>query len=349
MPIDNLDVSRSVDQLCTQMSLANVKVTPFASFSDVYDFIAEFELNTTGVSDDQRIVLLAKAFPPGRHRSWFEVEIKPIIKRKGSWAEAKKLLIARFGDSEDRDKYFAKLKELKFDESSGQSLMDFIDDLSFIFNKSFPGQPDDTSLIRYLKASLPKNVRSSLNLYSEFRDAATMETLKKAARRYEDSRTTASTQSADTSTLKELSKMIQELVSGLRKDNETTRNAVMMALNGHRNEPANNSSSNPAVYRNSRGSPSPNRMETNNGRLNLRPMQSRSPSPNRNRIDRYGRGTPPPRGNSPGYRRDSDHRSEPVEAFDTSAYYAKYGRPKTACSLCGSMHWSRHCFEHLNE
>lgn len=197
MSIENLDISRSVDQLCTQMLMANIKITPFANYVDVYDFIAEFELNTTGVSDEQRLILIAKAFPPGKHRSWFEVKIKPVIQRHGSWGEAKKLLISRFGDSEDRDKYFARLKELKFDENNGQSLMEFIDDLSFAFKKSFPGQQDDSSLIRYLKASLSKNVKSALNLYSEFRDAVTMDCVKRATRRYEESRTMSSVRPSD--------------------------------------------------------------------------------------------------------------------------------------------------------
>lgn len=351
MNLDNLDVTRSVDQLCTQMSLTSIKVIPFANYSDVYDFIAEFELNTTGISDDQRVVLLAKAFPPGKYRSWFEVEIKPIIKGQGTWGEAKKRLISRFGDSEDRDKYFARLKELKFDDTSGQSLMEFIDDLSFAFNKSFPRQPDDTSLIRYLKASLPKNVKSSLDLYGEFRDAISMESIKKAARRYEDSRVMVSARPADRSVFNELSKMIQELVLGLRKDNENTRNAIVMAIGGSADNQARGQSGNSMPYRSSRGGRSPNRLDTDNGRQNLDTMRSRSPSPSANRRERYERRTQPPtREASPGYNNSQvESRPQQSEAFDSNAYYAKYGRPRTACSLCGSLHWSRHCFEHLNE
>lgn len=225
------DVSRSVEQLCTQMSMSNVTIPVFSHYKEAYDFIGDFELATTGISEEQKLILLAKAFPPGRHRSWFEIEIKPVIDRQGKWSEARIKILDRFTFTDDKDKHFAKLKELKFEESGEQSLLEFIDDMSYSYKKAFPAQLIEDDLVRYIKASLPGNIKSALNIYADFRSAGTLESMKKAAKQYEASRKSSVTSKTnDRATLTKFSALVQELIKGVRKDHETTREAEVSAL-----------------------------------------------------------------------------------------------------------------------
>jgi hypothetical protein len=226
------DISRSVDQLCAQMSMSSLKISPMNTFSDVTDFITEFELVTTGLTEDQKIPLLAKAFPPGRYRSWYETDLKPILKSGCSWRTAKRTILDRFSDTELQDHHIAKLKDLKFDPDGRQSLLEFVDDMAYSYQKALPDSRDPETLVRLVKASLPNQVRANLNIYQDFRDSKTIEGLKKAAKQYDTSRVKSTKlRPADTGALLNLTKAIQSLVEGVKKDNEATREAIVAAFN----------------------------------------------------------------------------------------------------------------------
>lgn len=68
-----LDVTKSIETLCSQMSIANIIVPTFEPENNVHDFLAEFELATFSAPEDQRKNLLKnlnqKLWPIRKQRS----------------------------------------------------------------------------------------------------------------------------------------------------------------------------------------------------------------------------------------------------------------------------------------
>lgn len=162
------DFSKSMDQLCYQLSYSNVKISPFTNYANVHDFINEFELATAGLNDSQRLTLLAKGFPPGRYRSWYENDLKPIVGQKSSWTVVRSKLLERFSVVKDQDRHFKRLRELSFNPEKDQTLTEFIDEVIYSFNKIHGEEGKIDHLIRHVKASLPSEVITALSVYSDF-------------------------------------------------------------------------------------------------------------------------------------------------------------------------------------
>lgn len=344
------DVSRSVDQLCTQLSLSNVNVPKFNG-SEIFDFIAEYELATTTLTDEQKLILLAKAFPTSRYKSWFEDELKPLIERKSSWANVKKKLIERFSDTEDNDRHLIRLRELKFNPETGQRLLDFVEDLIYSHKKAYPEVSDPKYAIRFVKASIPSSLKSALGVLPDFKDATTFEMLKKAARQYDSTRAQESSPKAsDRVASNELAQILKEIMKGIQKEGEATRGAFMAAF-----KPSVTTSPDRKRYEDSKHrDPSPH------GSYRYSNHHRRSPSPG------YKRRSPSPHGYPRDYKqnRRKEESNESVdkitdksgpfsndvtgEAYNSEVYFKRFGRPPKPCGHCNSWHWNRHCPEHLN-
>lgn len=340
------DLSQSVGQFCSQFSLSNVKINPFSSYDEVGDFITEFELATTELSDNQKLKILAKAFPPGRHRSWFENELKPIVVSPvGTWRQAREKLLSRFSDAEDRDKHFERIKDLKFDPEDGKSLLEFIDDLTFSYKKAFPFDQDTSSLVRFIKVSIPSKLKPALNVYQEYRDANNVDTLRKAAKQFDLSRALpSSSKSTDKTVIREFTSVIQELVQSIKKDNEATRNSIVAAFTAQSNRQ--NRSPSPHRYRQAETN---RKSEYQNDYMqksfdNYTRRRSVSPA---NYTRNYNNRTPPQRTDSP-KPLDQVEPNDNVEVFNSRSYFARFGKPKRPCKHCDLWHWERHCYEHLN-
>lgn len=340
------DVTRSVDQLCNQMSLANIKIPRYDACSDVFDFITEFDTVTTALSDDQKVMLLNKSFPPGCYRSWFESELKPMIDKKRSWREVKNKIINRFSSTEDRDRHFTRLRELKFDLDGRQCLLDFVEDIIFSYKKAFPVDDGSDSCIRYVKAALPQSLRSILSADPDFRNATNEDMLKKSAKQYDLTRSDrASSKVNDRLATQELASLLKEMMIGIRKDNELTRNSVVAALQQTREYRSDSKN-----VRYERGQ-SPSHSNYRPRAMSPSYAGRRTPSPRRYSTDNQDRRYVQTSDTSAGkdYQlKESQNLEENVEAFDSKIYYARFGKPSSPCSRCNCWHWSRHCLDHLN-
>lgn len=231
------EMTRSVDQWCSHLSLANVVVPKFNSCANVYDFLTEYEDATASVSDDLKSKLLGRSFPPGCHRAWYENELKPLVKENKPWSDIRSIIIDRFSVQCDRDRHFARLRELKFDPDGSKMLQDFVDDMVYSYKKAYPKDKDTESCIAFIKSSLPQSLQAQLSVNSDYRDAKDIETLKRAAKHYDLGQTVRSGHSRDGKTASELVSLMKDLMSsfrkeldGYRKDNEATRNAVVAAI-----------------------------------------------------------------------------------------------------------------------
>ena len=142
------DISRSVSQWYSQMSFAHVNIPKFDACSNVYDFLTEYEDATVTLTDEQKATVLNRAFPPGCHRSWYDNELKPLVKASKPWSEIKAAIVSRFSVQEERDRHLARLRELKFDPESHKMLLDFVDDMIYSYKKAYPNDKDDESCIR---------------------------------------------------------------------------------------------------------------------------------------------------------------------------------------------------------
>lgn len=338
-----------MDQLCYQLSYANVKITPFTSCANVFDFMNEFELATAGLSDEQRLTLLAKGFPHGRYRSWFENELQPLVDGKGSWKQAKEKLRIRSSGPTDQDRHFKRLRELNFDPKKDKTLTEFVDDLIYIYRKAHDGHGNDELLVKHIKASLPPEVVTSLCVYPDYREAVTSAQLKKAILEYDLHRESASGQEqGNRSTLTEFATMFKNLIESMKQEQEATRNIIVAAFKSQEDR----QNSPPVKHHEQRDKSPSGRVYQPQTMQNNRPNHrySRSPTPPRS-IHYNDRSSPRSRSpnnnyNNRQYTQNSNDRKK--NAFDTEAYYQRFGEPPSPCNHCGMLHWSRHCHLTLN-
>ena len=107
------EVTKSaVNQLCAQLSMSNIVVPRFDAFTDVFDFMNEFETVTATLPEEFKLKVLVKAFPAGRQSAWYEAELKPLILAEEPWLTVKNKIISRYADSEDRDRHYSRLKSI---------------------------------------------------------------------------------------------------------------------------------------------------------------------------------------------------------------------------------------------
>jgi hypothetical protein len=352
------EFSKSMDQLCYQLSYANVNITPFKDAASVYDFIAVFELATAGLSDEQKVPLLAKGFPPGRYRHWFENNLHPLIKEKKSWQEAKAKLIERFTEPKDRDRHFKKLKKLEFDPEGRQTLTEFVDEVTYAYKKAIsPLMADregDTLLIQHVKASLPPSVVTSLSVYSDYREAKTIEDLNKAVREYDSLRSSSPGKSTDVNnSLAEFTTLFQQLITGMKQEQEATRNTIVAAIKEDRQY---YTAFKDRAYRDkspARDNYRDQHMQNDRDNRRYPSSQDRAGSPGYSRRD-YGRRSPfgSPRARRfnerPSQSSDNVNKEPKRSAFNSEAYYKRFGVPDSPCDVCGDMHHTRHCPATLN-
>lgn len=342
-----LDMTKSASQWYNQMSIANVTVPKFAASQDVYDFVTEYEDATSNLTEEQRTKLLNKAFPPGDHRSWFEVELKPLIDSLKPWSVLKSKIIDRFSTQEDQDRHFTRLRELKYNPDGSRMLLDFIDDMVYSYSRAYGDGFNEQSCIRFIKSSLPSQVQASLSASSDYRDANNVTGLKRAAKQHDLSRKMDPKASTDRQVTSELAVTLKELVTSIRKelvsckednmatrkDNEATRKEVFNAFRQQQQTQERLSRPNPSY--NYRRSPSPG-------------FRRRSPSP------RTGEGqqlsVPKPGTGNETQRQVDTKKGTQRNAFNSQSYFEVFGMPPSPCSLCNenSWHWSKHCLKHLN-
>lgn len=223
------EMTKSLTQLCNQVSFANIRVPRIDSFRDAFDFIVEFEALTSGLEDSQRTMLISRAFPTGCNRPWFETELVPAIKSGASWLAIRKKIIERFSSNMEHDRHIFKLRELTYDPDGEQSLLNFIEEMLFSLKKAL-SREDQSVWISMVKASIPEKMRPTMNMYPEFRNADTTDKLKEAAKQYDLSKGALPKAGSSREATKELASMFQEIVKSIKKDNEDTRQAVAAAF-----------------------------------------------------------------------------------------------------------------------
>lgn len=352
-----LDMTRSASQWYNQMSISNINVPKFSSTKDVYDFIIEYEDVTATLADEQRPKLLNKAFRPGDHSSWFEIELKPAIDEGKPWSHIKSKIIDRFSIQGDRDRHFTRLRELKFNPDSQRMLLDFVDDMLYSYKRAYNSDFNEESCIRFIKSSLPQGTQATLSADTDYREARNIETLKRAAKQYDLSRRLGDSSPSNRQATSELASMVKELAASFRKelelsmkdnamtrkDNETTRNAVVAALrfNQRDNDSSNRESQPRSTYQDRRTpspafrqrSPSPRPYDRNYSSA-AKASNKDGPSGSKEKLQRYGEGA----------------NESKREAFSSKSYFEAFGMPPSPCTLCNenSWHWSKHCFKNLN-
>lgn len=220
----SLDVTKSLDQLCAQLSISHITVPRLDAYKDVFEFVNEFETVSATLSDEQQLKLLIKAFPPGRLRTWYDNELKPLVNANSTWSTVKSKIIDRYSDAEDKDRYFTKLQGMRFKENSNDKLFDFVEELLFVFVRAFTNATDDTK-IRYVKSVIPTNVLHVLNQNNDFVSPSSLDKFLKAIRRYDKSRANGCMSGeADKIKTSELITIIKELIK-----QETSKNNKIVA------------------------------------------------------------------------------------------------------------------------
>lgn len=366
------DVTKSVDSLRTTLSIAGVKVPRYDSFNDVFEFLAEYELITTGLDDKQRILMLAKAFPVTCHRAFYEAELAPLVNNPKPWSQVRKIITKRFADTDDQARHLLRLRELKFDPEADKSLLDFAEEVFHSYKRAYPPEVVKSTAVAHVKASIPKPLRQVLNMHSDFREANDEESLKKALKHYDLSKGASQKVTNNRELTREITDVVQETLKNFQKQMLESQKAVVAALKiqdeklekvqYNRYQPPERSgryqqSSSPgrssSPYRNA----SPGR-DRRYDRSPQRNGDFRGPREPRNN-NYYDRQSPSPRSQdnynqsyrnvsnrppTPFARDEQRSQTHPAHDFiDKKRYLDEFGRPPRPCTHCGSDHWDKHC------
>lgn len=401
------DITKSVDQLCTQMSLTNIQVPRLNTFEDVFEFINEFEMATATLPDDQRVKLLVKAFPPGRYQNWYDTTIKPLVDSNSSWSAIKPKITQRFAVNEDRDRHFSKLQRMKFADDGSVKLYDYIEELLFSFNKVFPKEKDLDTKVRYIKSNLPSSIKPYLTLINSYNQPRDMEDFMSGIRQFDVLRSEGFGKSDGKINTSEMTNLLKQLLSEIQSVKPRNVVAAYNPKNSREASPNRpfrfdrfqdrGRSPDRANYHNRRRiSPSPSRRHNEQPRsssdrhyyqqdqdnfpmssggqardYDFRPASSQpqrgnqlrpaSPLTGQHRSSnnmRYRENSPSRNADQftqrPSRQNPSDHQTRSMNnnlpnAFDSERYYSRFGIPPKPCSICGAMHWFRHCPDNLKE
>ena len=175
---------QALGQLCGLPSIHNIKVPSFDSYRNPYRFISDFEELTGAFTDEQRLILIRKAFSGGPFNSWMELTLLPLIQNKGSWVKVKIAIVERFADVKHDERHFITLRELEYNPDDNKSLLEFVEFMYFCFIKAF-GSNQEIDAVRYIKAAIPKPVRFQMCNYKNVIDITSISELKMAARQYD--------------------------------------------------------------------------------------------------------------------------------------------------------------------
>lgn len=385
MSFDQTAISESIDRLCNQ-SVTNIDVPKFDAYNDVHDFMAEFERVTVTLNDEQKLLILPKAFPVNCYRAWYNTELSPLIKSKERWSVVKRKILSRFSQGEEQDKHFSRLRDLKFDTQGTQSLLAYIEDVVYSYGRAHPGSKE-VDTIKYMKMTLPPSLRAKLNLYPDFKDATNVDMIKNAAKEYDlttesDQKRSGAVQSAEefAKILKAVMTEVKKETQAIRVENETVQKELIAAIRtqsqaltmfdrsrspgrksgyyrqnspGHREDPSRGRS--PGYrnisYQNNRGfSPGRNQHYHQPGYEDQysgqRDRNRRPQSPANSFVGNNNHVRDRPP--TPGGEVNRDELSAGAEViFEPEGYFDRFGRPPGPCPNCKGMHWVRHCFLNL--
>lgn len=185
MSIKFSDVSRTVDKICDQISLAAITVPKVQDYPDIFDCISDFESATSGLNDEQVLLALDRSFSIGRYRAWLQAirEKFTTIRKPFKWSTIKPEVIERYADVEVTTRYLTKLQSMKFD--SGRKLYDFVEDVLFLYTRAFPLEKDASLKIRYVKTILPLHVKKALLTSNYYQDPSSLEEFMRSMKLYD--------------------------------------------------------------------------------------------------------------------------------------------------------------------
>lgn len=338
------DVSRSVSQLCTQWSIANVNVPNFSSFKDVFEFIKGYEATTIGLSEEQRPKLLIKAFMPDQYQPWFESELGPRIAAGARWSDLKRILIERFANVSEQERHIDKLRALEFRPEAGQKLLDFVEYVLYSYQRAFPQEKDQKSRVAYVKACLPPKIKSIINLNPDFRNASSEEALKSAAKNYDVSQSFDLGRVSSSNSTAEFAKALQKAIEEIKRQNNAHHQvAALQQQQLVRNKsPVKERRKNDRYSR----SPSPCRSQFSPGINRRAPLYDQDPSPQRSEsASKWTDKRLQHQINRPKVGESSERR----EAFDSGMYWSIFKMPPSPCVNCKQWHWFKHCPLNLKE
>lgn len=373
-----MDMTRGFTKAIENMSTMNVEIPRAENYKDIYKFLSEYETETAVLTDDQKVRLLVKAFPSGTHKVWYDAEIKPNIEiYLNNWGKVKQKIIDRYAIANTKDRYFRRLRDLKFNTDGDHSLYDYIEEFNHVLGHTIQNMNDEAK-VRYIKSTLPEAVIQKLEMISGFESALTVVDLQKTARRYDTLNLGKCNEqrNRDSPKTAEILKSIEVLLTGIKEEGKSTRECIAALRDrpSRANSPYFSDRQARQTYQGYQGNNS--NQSTNyhsirqrsispyNGQRDLRPQ-----SPGRNFVDRNGNNQQPrsPYGNGnhatfdnskgqsnfhendvnkqnimPRAGESNQVRDGGCQAFDSEEYWQRYGRPKNPC-LCGLYHWNQHC------
>lgn len=254
-------ITKSVENLCSQLSIINIQVPKFDDTVGVFNFIKEFEASTVTLTNEQKPILLVKSFLNTKRRPWFELELKPLIDGKALWPDIKKRIIDRFELTEDKDRHFNRLLNLKFSPESDQQLLDFIDEVSYSYDKAYLDKNDPEGKVRFIKALLPSQVKMKLWTHNDYLQNTTFNKLKESAKYYdlmkaENSNSKETDKAMSTS---QLVSVMKELIEGIKAEGKNTRDAIAVSQTEIQSYHRRYKSPSPPYRRSNKRSPTPRR------------------------------------------------------------------------------------------
>lgn len=350
-------MDESISKLCETMSqgqqMATLTGLTLPSFSgspneDVIEFLDKFKTATFVLNDELRCLALRKALT-GSARVWSKNNLKDEI-AQGNWKQARKLLLDRFQQADQQQRYLENLAKMRYD-SKTTDLRSYVERYEKAYKKAHK-TASDKDIIESLAQNLPSKIKLTLNLISEnWTSLDSLKLLEPILKRvdqtiipYEPPEEEPQ-EKLDVPTMSRLLKQMQEdfkkdCLEQLKTEAKTPKEEAVAAIGRFQYQPRFPQGANQSNFRRNQyqgfynrnlalGSFSNKRRVRFQDGDNGQEGQQRPPQPNSSGFD--------------GKARLLQSQDKPEAGDAKQAYYRRYGRPPGPCYHCKQDHYNRHC------
>lgn len=228
-------LQRSFQEMLTSLSGATlssalIHLTPpifsGGSNEDIHDWVERFEQLTFSLHQEQKNLLLDKAFVQAA-RAWFREEIRPTLATT-DWNTVKRQILEHFSGKTPQVRAYEKLMKVTYDPDRHASVLYYVDDYTYLYKQAYP-MYQQSEIVRAVVLSLPQYIKTKLNYMQDLSSITTIDALKKVAKRYDQDGAEAPAPRGSVD-IEEFNKSLKQAVKELAEQQIAATKEVLAAL-----------------------------------------------------------------------------------------------------------------------
>lgn len=351
-------LQQTFQEMVTQLSGATlssalIHITP-PTFSgapneDIHDWVERFEQLTFSLPQEQKNLLLDKAFMKAA-RAWFREELRPTLAAT-EWNTVKRQILEHFSGKSPQVRAYEKLMQLTYRPDRHASILYYIDEYTYLYKQAYPIH-QQSEVVRAVVLSLPQNIKSKLNYMQDLSAINTVETLKKLAKRYDQEGVEEPAPRGPVD-IEEFNKSLREAVKELAQQQIAATKEVVAAIIGQQAS-TNSETESPDDEHVCLARSQPRYQQNSDFRTNQQGFRNQPicqcqqsayrARPN-NGYAAYRNDRPTYRDPSPRYRNNQQLQREDPRYPQPNGGYNNRNEPAppSPCFTCGGDHWNRQC------